>query len=173
MHSLQAKIAFTHIDPSMVRKIITTFIRPKLEYASVAWNPWLQKDIKKIERIQKAATRWVPELRELSYDERLQALNLTTLDARRKRRALITLYKCTTQMIHIDKENFTEEGNRETRGHSKKLKEKEGKKNVKKYSFPTRYIRSWNNLSEHIVSAKNIHHFKKMYDEMTQRDGTT
>ena len=175
MHNLVAnmKIAFTYVDTNMARKIITTFIRPKLEYASVAWNPWLQKDIKKIERIQKAATRWVPELRELSYEERLQALNLTTLEARRKRGALITLYKCTTQMIHIDKENFTEEGNRETRGHSKKLKEKVGKKNVKKYSFPTRYIRSWNNLSEHMVSAKNIHHFKKMYDEMTQRDGTT
>ena len=69
----------------MVGKIITTFIRPTLEYTSVAWNPHKQKDIKKIERIQRAATRWVPELRELRYEERLQALNLTTLEARRKR----------------------------------------------------------------------------------------
>ena len=97
------KIAFTYIDANMVRKIITTFIRPTLEYASVTWNPHLQKDIKKIERIQRAATRWVPELRELSYEERLQALNLTTLEARRKRGALITLYKCKTGIINIDK----------------------------------------------------------------------
>ena len=68
------KIAFTYLDANMVSKIITTFIRPTLEYASVAWNPHLQKDIKKIERIQRTATRWVPELRDLSYDERLQAL---------------------------------------------------------------------------------------------------
>ena len=68
MHNLLAnmKIAFTYIDASMVRKIITTFIRPTLEYAAVAWNPYHQKDEKKIERIQRAATRWVPELMELS-----------------------------------------------------------------------------------------------------------
>ena len=78
------KIAFTYIDTDMVREFITTYIRPTLEYASVVWNPHLQKDINKLERIQRAATRWVPELRELSYEERLQALNLTTLAAKIK-----------------------------------------------------------------------------------------
>ena len=159
--------------PTWFKKIITTFIRPTLEYASVAWNPHKQKDIKKIERIQRAATRWVPELRELSYEERLKALNLTTLEARRKRGALITLYKCTTKIIDIDKKDFTKPGNRRTRGHSKKLQKKKVKKDVKKYSFPNRYIKPWNSLPEHIASAKNIHQFKKLYDEMTQRDGTT
>ena len=54
MHNLLAnmKIAFTYIDANMVRKIITTFIRPTLEYAAVAWNPYYQKDGKKIKRIQ-------------------------------------------------------------------------------------------------------------------------
>ena len=148
------KIAFTYIDANMVRKIITTFIRPSLEYASVAWNPHLQKDVKKIERIQRAATRWAPELRELSYEERLKALNLTTLEARRKRGALITLYKCTTGMIDIDKEDFIKPGSRRTRGHSKKLQKKQGKKDVKKYSFPNRFIKAWNDLPEHIVRRR-------------------
>ena len=122
MYNLLAnmKIAFTYIDASMVRKIITTFIRPTLEYAAVAWNPYHQKDKNKIERIQRAATRWVPEFRDLSYEERLQALNLTTLEARRKRGALITLYKCTTGIIDIDKEDFIQPSSRRTRGHNKK-----------------------------------------------------
>ena len=60
------KIAFTYIDADMVRKIITTHIRPTLEYASVVWNPHLQKDVNRLERIQRAATRWVPELRDLN-----------------------------------------------------------------------------------------------------------
>ena len=175
MYNLLAnmKIAFTHIDANMVRKIITTFIRPTLEYASVAWNPHLQKDIKKIERIQRAATRWVPELRDLSYEERLQALNLTTLEARRTRGALITLYKCATGIIDIDKQDFIQFNNRSTRGHSKKIQKKRGDKDAKKYSFPNRFIDPWNNLPEQIVNAKNIHQFKKLYDEMTQADGTT
>ena len=121
------KVAFTHIDANMVRKIITTFIRPTLEYASVAWNPHLQKDIKKVERIQRAATRWVPELRELSYEDRLKALNLTTLEARRTRGALITLYKCTTGVIDIDKQDFIQFSNRPTRGIQKTRGDKDGK----------------------------------------------
>ena len=175
MHYLLAnmKIAFTYIDASMVRKIITTFIRPTLEYAAVAWNPYHQKDEKKIERIQRAATRWVPELRELSYEERLQALNLPTLKARRERGALITIYKCTTGMMDIDKTDFLQPNTSRTRGHSKKLLIKDGKKDVKKHSFPNKFIKSWNDLPEHIVSAKNIHQFKKLYDEMIQAHGTT
>ena len=177
MHNLLAnmKIAFTYIDASMVRKIITTFIRPTLEYAAVAWNPWKVKDIQKIERIQRAATRWVPELRELSYEERLQALNLTTLEARRKRGALITLYKCKTGMINIDKEDFITPGDSRTRGNSKKLQRKVGKIDPKKHGFPNIFIESWNKLPEHVVNAKNIHQFKKLYDEyvMAQADGTS
>ena len=76
-------------------------------------------------------------------------------------------------MIDIDKEDFIKPGNRRTRGHSKKLQNKEGQKDVKKFSFPNRYISAWNDLPEHIVSAKNIHQFKKLYDKMTQADGTT
>ena len=166
------KIAFTYIDADMVRKIITTYIRPTLEYASVVWNPHLQKDINKLERIQRAATRWVPELRDISYEERLKVLNLPSLEARRTRGAFITLYKCVTGMIEIDKPDFIQFSNRTTRGHSKKIQKKRGDKDVRKYNFPNIIIDQWNSLPEQIVSAKNINQFKKLYDEMTQTDGT-
>ena len=166
------KIAFTYIDADMVRKIITTYIRPTLEYASVVWNPHLQKDVNKLERIQRAATRWVPELRDLSYEERLKVLNLPSLEARRTRGAFITLYKCATGMIEIDKQDFIQFSNRTTRGHSKKIQKKRGDKDVRKFNFPNRIIDQWNSLPEQIVSAKNINQFKKLYDDMTQTDGT-
>ena len=34
-------------------------IRPKLEYTSTVWDPYLLKDITAIERIQRIAARWV------------------------------------------------------------------------------------------------------------------
>ncbi len=45
MHNLLAnmRVAFTYIDEEMVKKIITSFIRPALEYAAVVWNPHLKK----------------------------------------------------------------------------------------------------------------------------------
>ena len=38
-------------------KIYVTYIRPKLEYNSSVWSPYLKKDIKLIEFVQKRFTR--------------------------------------------------------------------------------------------------------------------
>ena len=54
-------------------------IRPKLEYAEVIWFPHKKKDVLKLERIQRIATRMVPDLQDLTYEERLKEIKLTTL----------------------------------------------------------------------------------------------
>ncbi len=96
-------MAFTYIDEELVKKIITSFIRPTLQYAAVVWNPHLKKHIKKLEKVQSAATRWMPSLRDLSYEERLKKLQLPTLTERRERGDMIMLYKCVEGMekIHV------------------------------------------------------------------------
>ncbi|MPC35996.1 hypothetical protein E2C01_029437 [Portunus trituberculatus] len=40
-------MTFHYMDKSMMKKIITTMIRPRLEYAAVVWSPYKQ-DIKKV-----------------------------------------------------------------------------------------------------------------------------
>ncbi len=53
------KTSFSFKDEEMMRKIITTMIRPKLESTSVVWSEH-KKVIRKLERIQKIATNLVP-----------------------------------------------------------------------------------------------------------------
>ena len=156
-----SKLHLRNIDADMVRKIITTYIRPTLEYASVVWNPHHVKNENNLERIQRAATRWVPELNELSYEERLKILNLPTLKARRTRGAFITLYKCTTGMMETDIQNFIPFSRRSTRGTNKKIQLKRGAKDVRKYFFPINITEKWNGLPDHIVNAKKINQLKK------------
>ena len=60
-------------------------ICPRLEYAPVVWSPHVKKDIRKLERIQRVATKMVPELRELAYEERLKEMGLPNLQDRRER----------------------------------------------------------------------------------------
>ena len=56
-----------------------------LEYCIQAWRPYRKKDIDKLGRLQRRATKIIPELRDLSYESRLLQRDLTTLETRRLR----------------------------------------------------------------------------------------
>jgi len=47
-------------------------VRPHLEYGNVVWHPQFKKDIELLEAVQRWATKMVPGLRNLSYEERLR-----------------------------------------------------------------------------------------------------
>ncbi len=77
-----------------------------------------KESVEKMERIQGRATKMVFELRNLSENDRLTALGLTTLEARRKRLDLIQLFKIINEFedvdIGIDMENNMIEGGEKT-----------------------------------------------------------
>jgi len=68
------RVAFHYLDEEMVKKLIVSMIRPRLEYAAVVWSPHKKKDVNKIERIQRAATKMIPSLRDMPYEGRLERL---------------------------------------------------------------------------------------------------
>ena len=63
----------------MLRTLYVCLVRPHLEYASENWNPHLIGDIQVLEKVQKHATKLVSDLRQLTYSDRLVALNLPSL----------------------------------------------------------------------------------------------
>ncbi len=68
-------------------------VRPHLIYAIQANFPYLKNYINHLERIGRAATRWVKGLRGLTYLERLQALKLQSLGKRRLRNDPVLTHK--------------------------------------------------------------------------------
>ncbi len=137
----------------------------------MVWSPRLKKDIRKLERIQRAATKLPESLRDYTYEERLERLDLTTLERRRERGDLIIMYGSQEGLENLDRENLMMRDDSDTTGNSKKLKISY-RRDVKKYSFSHRSISTWNGLDEEIVCAKSIHEFKDKLDKKCYGDGT-
>jgi len=86
--------------------IYKTYIRPHMEYCVQAWSPYLKKDIKCFEKVQRSATKMVHGLRHLSCEQRLRHLELTTLRERRIRGDLIETFKIMTGKESVDRSQF-------------------------------------------------------------------
>ena len=81
---------FSNRSVDLIRKLFCSFIRPHLEFASSAWNPYLQRDISALEKIQRRVK--LPTCtRHLPYLERLKIFNLQSLETRRKGRPHSTI----------------------------------------------------------------------------------
>ena len=74
-------------------KLYNLYVRPHLEFAVAAWSPWTHGDIDSLERVQKRAISMVSGLGNKTYEERLQELGLTTLEARRDEICLSEMFK--------------------------------------------------------------------------------
>ena len=66
----------TYKEKKLIIPLYKTIVRPHLEYCIQAWGPYRKKDIDTLERIQRRATKMIPDLRYLSYEE----CGLTTLE---------------------------------------------------------------------------------------------
>ncbi|CAH8633181.1 unnamed protein product [Dicrocoelium dendriticum] len=64
-------------------RLFSAIIRTMLEYGSPAYFPITRGETQKIERVQHVATRLIPSLRGLGYEDRCEKLGLYTLSYRR------------------------------------------------------------------------------------------
>ena len=87
------KRKFKFIDKDLFLTLYKSLIRSHLDYGNLIFYPPTKKYKQVLENAQRRATRLVPELRGLSYRERLIELNLSTLDYRRKRFDIILVFK--------------------------------------------------------------------------------
>ena len=88
-------------DKKLIIPPYKAIVRPHLEYCIQAWRPY-RKDIDTLERIQRRATKIIPELRYLSYEERVKVCGLTTLETMRLRDQ-IEVFKIMNGYENIDR----------------------------------------------------------------------
>ena len=129
-------------------------MRPHLEYCIQAWRPYHRGDIDMLERVQRRATKLVPSLRRLSYEDRLKQLNMYSLERRSMRGDMIQVYKMFNGLDDVDVNDFfcLDHSNR-TRGHNFKIKKQNSRLDVRKNFFSNRVVTEWNDLPHSVVNS--------------------
>ena len=107
----------------------------------------------------------IPELKNLTYEERLRELQLPSLKHRRRRGDMIYAYKLITGQMNINKEDFLEISQLTTRGHHFKIYKRYASKLPRVRTFSNRIVEDWNALPPEIVKSKSIISFKSKLDE--------
>ena len=160
---------FSHIDKEIFCQLYKSLVRPHLEYASVVWNPPTVQLRTKLEQVQRRATKMVPRLRDLTYERRLQELNLPTLAYRRRRADIIQMFKILKNLDHLQqdcrctvcpgKNMFSIVHSVSTRGHPYKIRVQHAQ-GVRSKFFATRSIAVWNSLPGNIVCTNAVNELK-------------
>ena len=138
---------------------------PHLEYCNQAWHPHFQKHRSNLENAQRRATRLIPSLASLPYEQRLMKLDLPTLDFRRKRGRMIEVYKILNGVY--DKRvtrGMLMENDRITRGNQRKLVVQPSRTSTRGNFFTVRAANDWNSLPDDVTSAGTLDVFKAKLD---------
>jgi len=87
------KRTFSSRRKDIIVRLYKSLIRPHLEYCMSVWRPHYRKDIDLLEGVQRRALKLIDGFKDLSYEERLRAVHLTSLETRRMRGDLIEVYR--------------------------------------------------------------------------------
>jgi len=153
------------LDNDEFLRVYKAFIRPLIEFSAAAWNPWLVRDIAELESVQRLATRRLTLLTG-SYEERLRALKLTTLQERRERGDLIECFKILNGFYDIDPKEFFKPSSIDfTRGNAHRLFKQHTRLDVTKFFFSHRVVNAWNRLPDYVCEADSVNSFKNRLDK--------
>ena len=97
-----------------------TMVRPTLEYASTVWDPFTQRNIKKVEAVQRRAARFaISDYRHTSSpSQMIEYLGWQSLQNRRSNAKVVMVYRITYGLVDIPAASFFHPTSLNTRGHS-------------------------------------------------------
>ncbi len=157
--------SFRSSNLAVMTSLFKIYVRPILEYCSLAWSPHLLKDIDQIESVQRFFTRNLPGMSQLPYRVRLIKLGLQSLELRRIHSNCIYVYK----MLHNNVathfcDMFTlrsdvTESQMSLRGNSLTINIPRFHIDALEHNFVIRAAHYWNALPNHVVQSASLNVF--------------
>jgi hypothetical protein len=146
------------------------YVRPHLEFAVQAWNPWTQQDKDILEKVHRRAVAVVSGLRGVTYEERLEELEMTTLEERRHRADMLQVFMILTEKDNVDKSTWFKMASEGTVRMTQatgtlNLVKPRTRLEVRSNFFSIRVVEEWNKVPENIKMARSVGQFKRLYNQ--------
>ena len=156
--------SYEYMDKDSFCSLFKALVRPHLEFANVVWSPRYVKDKNLIENVLRRASKMVPGLVDVSYEQRLRLLGLPSMSYRRARGDMIEAYKYTHGLYSVNKTLLEVDNRNQTRGHRFKLKKKHSRTALRQHYLSNRITNNWNSLPAHVTEAPTLNTFKSRLD---------
>ena len=159
--------SFLYRNRITFQRLFVQFVQCHLELAVPAWSPWSVADIDLLERVQQRAVNLFSGLQGLTYEEKVMALDMQTLQARRLEADLILVFKIIKGLVDVEAKTwFNLVGPnimRRTRHSSEfNIIPKRVKGDVTQHFFANRVVSHWNELPSDIKEARSLSKFKSL-----------
>ena len=151
--------------PTTVKTICyNSLIRSILDYASIIWSPYTQKNILAVESVQRRSARFVTN----NYSSYTSVTNLLTnlgwkpLTNRRNELKLAMLFKIIHHLVDVNVDNLLIPlpTTHTTRGHDRRFLQLPTRVNAYLNSYFPSVIKLWNSLPPDVVHQTNLTDFK-------------
>ena len=159
-------VVFRGHSTDFYRKLFDTYVRPIIYYCSPVWSQQSLGQMVELEDVVRRFSRFIPQLRNMTYSDRLACLEwhelsfeLNAIDLIFVHRVLHGNYEIRHQNSLIIAQNFR------TRGHPLKLTKLPFRTTLRRNFVFNRILNDWNKLHERLVLtpphlfADNIRHY--------------